>query len=348
MPRRVPGRRPRSRLLVAVLLLAMTVVGAAGVRHPRRRPPAAPSAGCTPTARASAPQPTSRTSSRPSAGSAWRRPTARRTASGRSASTQGSPRSRRSGSTRSGCRTRTSASTAGARRPRSTSRRTRRWSRQDAAAGHGRGRRRAPKAHGLSVILDRHRPDSGRAVRALVHRPLHREAAGSPTGRCWPSGTRNNPTVIGADLHNEPHGSACWGCGDPARDWAAAATRAGNAVLAVNPHLLIVVEGVERQSDGSTTWWGGGLADVRAPRRSRWHVAGPASSTHRTTTRRRIYAPDLVRRARLPGQPARRLGPQLGLPRSSERHRPGAARRVRHQARDHVRPAVARSAGRAT
>src|ERR1700712_1497523 len=70
------------------------------------------------------------------------------------------------------------------------------------------------------------------------------------------------PTVIGADLHNEPHGSACWGCADRTRDWAAAATRAGNATLAANPKWLILVEGVERANDGSTSWWGGNLRDA--------------------------------------------------------------------------------------
>ena len=72
----------------------------------------------------------------------------------------------------------------------------------------------------------------------------------------------DDPTVIGADLHNEPHDSACWGCGDASVDWPAAATRAGNAVLAANPNLLIIVEGVGRDVDGSWTWWGGGLRGV--------------------------------------------------------------------------------------
>jgi hypothetical protein len=65
--------------------------------------------------------------------------------------------------------------------------------------------------------------------------------------------------VIGADLHNEPHGPATWGSGDPTTDWRLAAQRAGNAVLAVNPDWLIFVEGVENYG-GQSTWWGGNLA----------------------------------------------------------------------------------------
>jgi hypothetical protein len=68
----------------------------------------------------------------------------------------------------------------------------------------------------------------------------------------------NNPTVIGADLHNEPHGPATWGTGG-ANDWRLAAQRAGNAILAVNPNWLIVVEGVESGPSGNY-WWGGNLS----------------------------------------------------------------------------------------
>ena len=71
----------------------------------------------------------------------------------------------------------------------------------------------------------------------------------------------NNPTVIGADLHNEPHSPACWGCGDMATDWRLAAERAGNAILQVNPNWLIVVEGVDCFG-GQCTWWGGMLQGV--------------------------------------------------------------------------------------
>jgi endoglucanase len=54
--------------------------------------------------------------------------------------------------------------------------------------------------------------------------------------------------VIGADLRNEPRGAASWG-GNPATDWHAAAERGGDAVLTVNPDLLIFVEGINFGTD---------------------------------------------------------------------------------------------------
>ena len=117
------------------------------------------------------------------------------------------------------------------------------------------------KAHGLSIILDRHRPDSA-AQSELWYTSRYSEQRWIADWTMLATRYAKDPTVVGVDLHNEPHGPACWGCGDPKRDWAAAATRAGNAVLRVNPKLLVVVEGVERQKS-STTWWGGGLADAK-------------------------------------------------------------------------------------
>jgi endoglucanase len=123
------------------------------------------------------------------------------------------------------------------------------------------------RRHGLSVILDRHRPDSD-AQSELWYTSAWSEQRWIADWRSLADRYADDPTVSGMDLHNEPHGQACWGCGDASRDWAAAATRAGNAILAVNPKLLILVEGIERQvatqHGTQTTWWGGGLADVRA------------------------------------------------------------------------------------
>jgi endoglucanase len=59
------------------------------------------------------------------------------------------------------------------------------------------------------------------------------------------------PWVVGADLRNELRAGATWGGSDPALDWHAAAERGGNAVLAANPKLLIVVEGPHYSTDFS-------------------------------------------------------------------------------------------------
>ncbi|QYF74598.1 glycoside hydrolase family 5 protein [Cryobacterium sp. PAMC25264] len=118
-------------------------------------------------------------------------------------------------------------------------------------------------AAGLTVILDRHRPDSG-AQSELWYTAQYSEARWIADWQALAARYRNDPTVIGVDLHNEPHGPACWGCGNPETDWQAAATRGGNAVLSVNPNLLILVEGIENQASGTSTWWGGGLSGVAA------------------------------------------------------------------------------------
>jgi endoglucanase len=47
--------------------------------------------------------------------------------------------------------------------------------------------------------------------------------------------------VIGADLRNELRSGAAWGGSDAKLDWHAAAERGGDAVLGVNPRLLIMV-----------------------------------------------------------------------------------------------------------
>lgn len=116
---------------------------------------------------------------------------------------------------------------------------------------------------GLNVILDRHRPGSD-AQSELWYTAKYSEAKWISRWEALAKRYKSKSNVIGFDLHNEPHGSACWGCGTKATDWRAAATRAGNAVLKVNSKVLIIVEGVEKQPDASFTWWGGGLAGAKA------------------------------------------------------------------------------------
>jgi endoglucanase len=105
-----------------------------------------------------------------------------------------------------------------------------------------------------------------------------------------------NPDVIGFDLRNEPHTDhyhnhwtlrdyvlygATWGpctvqlCGlkysklwKPSSNWVAAVEKCGNAILKINPHLLMFVEGTQLYPDlknklgAENYWWGSILKGV--------------------------------------------------------------------------------------
>jgi endoglucanase len=113
---------------------------------------------------------------------------------------------------------------------------------------------------GMKVILDRHRPDSA-GQSALWYTSAVPESTWIANLKALAARYSGNSTVVGIDLHNEPHDPACWGCGDTTKDWRLAAERGGNAVLSVNPKLLVFVEGVQ-SFNGVSGWWGGNLMGV--------------------------------------------------------------------------------------
>jgi len=118
------------------------------------------------------------------------------------------------------------------------------------------------KARHLRIILDRHRPDSG-AQSALWYTDQYPEQRWIDDWKMLAARYANEPTVVGFDLHNEPHDPATWGDGSSTTDWRLAAERAGNAIQAINPHVLIIVEGIQTVA-GDTYWWGGNLKNAGA------------------------------------------------------------------------------------
>jgi endoglucanase len=101
---------------------------------------------------------------------------------------------------------------------------------------------------GLMVVLDNHTSDaqwccSGSDGNTLWYNSAYPESAWLADWQSVAQTFAGLSQVIGADLRNEPRGSAAWGGGDPSVDWHAAAQRGGNAVLAAAPHWLIFVEG---------------------------------------------------------------------------------------------------------
>ena len=121
---------------------------------------------------------------------------------------------------------------------------------------------------GLMIILDNHsQADDGFMYDLWYGQNGYTEANWISAWRALAKRYANEPNVIAADLKNEPHGSATWGTG-AATDWRRAAELAGNAVLAENPNMLVIVEGIEGPVAGGQQldrhWWGGNLEGVRA------------------------------------------------------------------------------------
>lgn len=146
---------------------------------------------------------------------------------------------------------------------------------------------------GLKIILDDHRSEAARPKRVnylvdpLWYTPAYPQSAWIHDWETLAQRYLRDNAVIGFDLRNEPHTNgpgpwnlhaylnqgATWGpyngVDNPATDWRLAAEAAGNAVLAINPHLLIFVEGVQLYPDAgqpngvASYWWGSILTPVK-------------------------------------------------------------------------------------
>ena len=119
---------------------------------------------------------------------------------------------------------------------------------------------------GLKIILDNHRSEAGNSAESngLWYTSAYPESNWIADWQALATRYLGNPTVIGMDLRNEPHnaysGGSCWDCGG-ANDWHLAAERGGNAVQAINPNLLLFVEGTDAYNN-DYYWWGGNLEGV--------------------------------------------------------------------------------------
>jgi len=103
---------------------------------------------------------------------------------------------------------------------------------------------------GLMVILNNHNSKSGWCCHfsqdeGLWYAPPYTEAQWIDSLVNLTLRYKHNKLVVAIDLRNEVHDfedtHLTWGDGDPKTDWALAATTAGNAVLAANPDVIIVV-----------------------------------------------------------------------------------------------------------
>jgi endoglucanase len=119
------------------------------------------------------------------------------------------------------------------------------------------------QARGIRIILDNHRSSAGNGPdgSGLWYASNYSESRWIEDWKMLANRYKGNDAVIGMDLRNEPF-NACWGCSDSSKDWRLAAEKAGNAILSVNPDLLIIVEGIAIYNNQST-WWGGNLIGAK-------------------------------------------------------------------------------------
>jgi endoglucanase len=149
-------------------------------------------------------------------------------------------------------------------------------------------------ALGLSVVLDNHRSEAGWSTEpnGLWYTPQYSDAAFVSDWTTMAARYARNNAVVGLDLRNEPHATATWGDGNPATDWQAAAQRAGNAALAVNPNVLIIVEGVQFYGSAPSAWWGANLIGV-ATAPVQLHYADGSSARDRLVYSAHDYGPGM-------------------------------------------------------
>ncbi len=127
---------------------------------------------------------------------------------------------------------------------------------------------------GLKIILDNHsRKPDGYMNETLWYTDTVSEDQWIANWVTLAARYKGMPNVVAADIKNEPHGNlgqgmkppATWGYDAPGythTDWKKAAERCAQALVAANPKLVIVVEGVEDYR-GQTYWWGGNLQGVK-------------------------------------------------------------------------------------
>jgi endoglucanase len=116
--------------------------------------------------------------------------------------------------------------------------------------------------HGIMIVLSRYRSTDAADDR-LWYSAAYSEARWIADWTMLAQHFAPNNAVVGFDLHNGPASPAVWGGGDPATDWTLAAAKAGSAILAANPELLVIVEGVDLV-DGKAAWPGANLREAKA------------------------------------------------------------------------------------
>ena len=140
------------------------------------------------------------------------------------------------------------------------------------------------KKYGLKVLIDGHSADADNSghfypvwYKGTVTPELFYQSWEWLTARY-----KNDDTILAMDIKNEPHGKAYsetlfakWDGSTAINNWKYACETASKRILAINPNLLVLCEGIEvypkagftfssrNELDYHSNWWGGNLRGVR-------------------------------------------------------------------------------------
>ena len=138
-------------------------------------------------------------------------------------------------------------------------------------------------ANGMKILLDMHsaEADNSGHVYPLWTHGKFTEADFYDAWTWMAERYKTNDTLVAFDLKNEPHGKpyqetefAIWDNSSAPNNWKRVAQEAASRILAINPKVLIMVEGVEAYPMAGvpwtsrdvhqyySTWWGGSLRGV--------------------------------------------------------------------------------------
>ncbi|BEU04266.1 hypothetical protein OAG1_30660 [Agarivorans sp. OAG1] len=144
----------------------------------------------------------------------------------------------------------------------------------------------AAKASGMKILLDVHgaEADNMGHIAPLWYKGDITSEDFYSTWEWVTERYKNDDTIIAYDLENEPHGNpqqsaagefAKWDDSTDENNWKHACETVSNRVLDINPHILVMCEGIEAypvegknweskgKDDFHFNWWGGNLRGVR-------------------------------------------------------------------------------------
>ena len=141
------------------------------------------------------------------------------------------------------------------------------------------------KKYGLKVLLDVHsaEADNSGHIAPLWYKGAFTTADFYAAWEWVARRYKNDDTIVAFDLKNEPHGQATgseafakWDNSTDVTNWKYTAEETARRILAINPNVLILVEGIEVypvdgktwtskvKTDYHSNWWGGNLRGVAA------------------------------------------------------------------------------------